>query len=58
MFKNEQLGLYNGKDFDFIENNYFIVNLLNIFWRYGYSVKRLQNFVNSMLDKFEKLENC
>lgn len=30
---------------------------MNILWRYGYSIKRLQEFINSMLDKFERLEN-
>lgn len=28
---------------------------MNILWRYGYSIKRLQEFINSMLDKFERL---
>jgi len=55
IFKNERLGLHNGKDFDFIENDNYFVNLMNILWRYGYSIKRLQEFVNNMLDKFERI---
>ncbi|XP_060835997.1 prenylcysteine oxidase 1-like isoform X1 [Rhopalosiphum padi] len=55
VFKNERLGLHNGKDFDFIENDNYFVNLMNILWRYGYSIKRLQEFVNNMLDKFERI---
>lgn len=54
VFQNEQLGLYNGKDFHFIENDYYVLNVMNILWRYGYSVIRLKNFINSMLDKFER----
>lgn len=58
VFKNERLGLYNGKDIDFIENDNYLVNLMNIVWRYyGYSIKLLQEFINSMLDKFERSEN-
>lgn len=57
VFKNERLGLYNGKDFDFIENDNYLINLMNILWRYGYSIKRLQEFINSMLDKFERSVN-
>lgn len=53
---NERLGLYNGKDFDFIENNSSIVNLMSIIWQYGYSAKRLKNFVHRMLNKFDRLE--
>lgn len=55
VFKNERLGLHNGKSFDFIENDNYYINLMNILWRYGYSIKRLQEFINSMLDKFERI---
>lgn len=54
VFKDEKLGLYNGHNFDFIENDYHWLNVLKIFWRYGYSIKYLQDFVNGMLDKFER----
>lgn len=54
VFKNEKLGLYNGKDFDLIEKENYILNLINIFWQYGYSIKRLQDFISNMLDKFER----
>jgi len=57
VFKNERLGLYNGKDFDFIENDNHLINLMNILWRYGYSIKRLQEFINNMLDRFERSGN-
>jgi len=56
VFNNERLGLYNGKYFDFIENDYTIINSINILWRYGYSIRRLQNFIDNMLDKFDRLE--
>lgn len=54
---NDQLALYNGKDFDFIESDYYLMNVMKILWRYGFSVKNLQNFVDGMLDKFERSGN-
>lgn len=57
MFKNEKLGLYNGLNFDFIQKENFMFNFMSIFWRYGYSVKRLKSFINEMLDKFDRSDN-
>lgn len=54
---NPRLGLYNGKDFDFIESDNRMFNVIKILWRYGYSIKRLENFLSGMLDKFERSEN-
>lgn len=57
VFQNVRLGLYNGKDFDFIGNDYYLVNLMKIVWRYGFSAKRLRAYIKDFLDKFNRSEN-
>lgn len=52
VFKDERISLYNGNNVDYIE-----LTLLKMFWRYGFSIKYLQDFVTGIQDKFERLEN-
>lgn len=52
--KSERLGLYNGHDFDFIESNYNWLTALKVFWRYGDSIQQFNNFLNNMLNKFDR----
>ncbi|KAJ6632986.1 Prenylcysteine oxidase [Pseudolycoriella hygida] len=52
---NERLGLYNGKDFDFIQSDYYLMNVIKMLWRYGYSTVKLQRFISKMLDKFDRI---
>lgn len=53
--KNERLGLYNGNGFDFLESEYYFMNVMKMLWRYGYSTVKLQSFIGKMLDKFDRL---
>jgi prenylcysteine oxidase/farnesylcysteine lyase len=56
LFNNQLLGIHNGINFDFVENSSEMINVIKMLWQYGYKVKHLQNFVDNMLEKFEKSE--
>uniref|UniRef100_A0A2S2QCA5 Prenylcysteine oxidase n=1 Tax=Sipha flava TaxID=143950 RepID=A0A2S2QCA5_9HEMI len=55
LFNNQLLGIHNGINFDFVENSSEMINVIKMLWQYGYKVKHLQNFVDNMLEKFEKI---
>lgn len=57
LFNDQLLGLHDGKEFGFVENSNDMLNVLKMLWRYGYSIKTLQGFVDITLNKFERLEN-
>uniref|UniRef100_A0A1B6CZE3 Prenylcysteine lyase domain-containing protein n=1 Tax=Clastoptera arizonana TaxID=38151 RepID=A0A1B6CZE3_9HEMI len=49
---NEKLGIYNDKQFIFIESNWNMLNYLKLIWRYGFKVMYMTNYVESILEKF------
>lgn len=62
---SESLGIWNGKEFVFqtwssdwgfslVDKVVSILNSFKLFWRYGFSLLKMQNFVEVMLDKFLK----
>ncbi|KAG4080356.1 hypothetical protein HA402_010848 [Bradysia odoriphaga] len=50
-----RLGLYNGNAFYFVESDYSFMNIIKMLWRYGFDTIRMQNFVEKMLDKFDRI---
>jgi hypothetical protein len=49
-----KVGLYNEREFVFTDSDWEVVTFARLFWRYGYGVVKLHNYVGDMLDKFEK----
>lgn len=50
------MAIFDGKELTFEQSDWFIINFFRIIWRYGLSFLRMQMWVESVLDKFMRLE--
>ncbi|XP_030057758.1 prenylcysteine oxidase 1 [Microcaecilia unicolor] len=48
-------GIYNGEEFVFEESEWFIINIIKLIWRYGFSFLRMYMWVEDMMDKFMRI---
>ena len=46
--------LYDGKNFVFSENEWTYRTMIDVLWRYGLNFFKLKNYIEDMLDKFDK----
>lgn len=50
------MAIFDGKELTFEQSDWLIVNFFRMLWRYGLSFLRMQMWVESVLDKFMRLE--
>ncbi|XP_068190851.1 prenylcysteine oxidase 1 [Antennarius striatus] len=50
-----KVAIFNGKELTFEESDWFIINFLRMLWRYGFSLLRMQMWVESVLDRFMRI---
>lgn len=50
------MAIFDGKELTFEQSDWFIINFFRMLWRYGLSFLRMQMWVESVLDKFMRLE--
>lgn len=48
-------GLYNGQQFVFQESTWSLVTFVQLLWRYGFDIFRLQNTISSLLNDFSRI---
>ncbi|KAJ9581485.1 hypothetical protein L9F63_023332, partial [Diploptera punctata] len=52
---NSRFGLYDGKDFILTESKWELITLIKLAWRYGFGPLKLQNYIDDLLNKFERI---
>ncbi|XP_050441089.1 prenylcysteine oxidase 1-like [Adelges cooleyi] len=52
---SERVGLYTNDGFEFIESSNHMVNIMKTLWRYGYGIKEMKNFIDDLLNKFDRI---
>lgn len=50
------MAIFDGKELTFEQSDWFIINFFRMLWRYGLSSLRMQMWVESVLDRFMRLE--
>lgn len=50
------MAIFDGKELTFEQSDWFIINFFRMLWRYGLSFLRMQMWVETVLDKFMRLE--
>uniref|UniRef100_UPI00358FF787 prenylcysteine oxidase-like n=1 Tax=Myxine glutinosa TaxID=7769 RepID=UPI00358FF787 len=48
----KKFAIFDGTDFVFVESDWYIINILRILWRYGFSYLRMQLWVEDVVDRF------
>uniref|UniRef100_A0A8C4WYH7 Prenylcysteine oxidase 1 n=1 Tax=Eptatretus burgeri TaxID=7764 RepID=A0A8C4WYH7_EPTBU len=48
----KKFAIFDGTDFVFVESDWYIINILRILWRYGFSYLRMQLWVEDIVDQF------
>ncbi|XP_070152915.1 prenylcysteine oxidase 1 isoform X2 [Polyergus mexicanus] len=57
-FPSEQkYGIWNGDEFVYKENSWYIVSMAKLFYRYGFQLYRLKRHVDDILEDFGKIYN-
>lgn len=51
-----KMAIFDGKELTFEQSDWFIINFFRMLWKYGLSFLRMQMWVESVLDKFMRLE--
>src|SRR5260221_102424 len=51
----KRLGIWTGREFVFEESDWYIANVVNVLWRYGFAVPVAQTLSTETRDKFLQL---
>ncbi|XP_043559762.1 prenylcysteine oxidase-like [Chiloscyllium plagiosum] len=51
----EKVALFNGEEFVFEETDWYLQDLFKMWWRYGFSLLRLQMWVEEIVEKFMRI---
>ncbi|XP_078406711.1 prenylcysteine oxidase 1-like [Cetorhinus maximus] len=51
----EKVALFNGEQFVFEESDWYLQDLFKMWWRYGFSLLRLQMWVEEIVEKFMRI---
>lgn len=49
-----KFGLYDGSQFVYSEGSWTALNLASLFWRYGFSLLKVNTLIGEMLNQFER----
>nr|CAD7411179.1 unnamed protein product [Timema poppensis] len=52
---NFRYGIYDGEEFVFTESQWEIMNYIKLVWRYGLGPLKLQNYIDDILTRFERI---